>query len=97
MTDKNGNKVNFINGLSFYALVGIGLVLILTNLPFISGVFAQVCTVINSLAQLIAYGILAVNGYYFVRKKKTAYKIIYAVALTLIVVGLMLPLFKVFA
>ncbi|MBQ7306929.1 MAG: hypothetical protein IJW82_00185 [Clostridia bacterium] len=92
MTDKK--NTGFINTISFFSLVGIGLVLFLTELPFFN--FGNVCTIIQSIANLVAYGILAYNGFKYVKSKTTAWKIVYAVALTLIIIGLLFPILNIF-
>lgn len=90
MAEKEKNKLSIINLLSFFALVGLGIVLVLTAV----GLFSSISTIIRAIADLIAYGLIAYNAFYYVRKKSTAYKIIYAVALTLIIVGIILPIVK---
>lgn len=88
------NEKSFLNTISFFALVGIGLVLLLTELSIFN--LGKVQTIINSVAHAIAYGILAINGYKFVKPKTTAWKVTYAVALTLIVIVLVFPVIKAF-
>ena len=88
------NEKGFLNTISFFALIGIGLVLLLAELPFIN--LGNIETIINSIAHAIAYGILAVNGYKYVKSKTTAWKIVYAVALTLIVIVLVFPIIRAF-
>lgn len=89
MANKNGSKGSgFVNCISFYALAGVGVVLILNTF----GLFSGLSNLIETIAHAITYCIIAINAYYFVKGKSTAFVVVYAVSLVLIVLVLIWPI-----
>lgn len=82
-----------VQGLSFVAIFIIGIVLLL---DYILGIKApQTMMVLKNIANALAYVVVCVNGFFFVRTKRSGvYVFLYIVALILITVCYILPIIK---
>ena len=88
---ENGFK-KLIHLISFIAVFFIGVVL-LVNLIFGAKATAFI-NVLNNIANIIAYVVVIVNAFYFVRTKRSSvYTILFLVAVVLITVCYIIPLF----
>ena len=90
MAEKKGGS--FLNFISFISLVCISAVLIITYV--LGAKLGTIGAIIQAVAYLVAIGLVAYNAFYYVRSKSVTYKIIYAVAITLVIIYYVLPVLR---
>lgn len=83
-------RTGILSVLSYLAVVGVGIALLLSWLLNMVGVTAQVVGALNILAQVMAYIVVAFHSYGFARSHGTWWLVVWAVAIVLIVVFLVL-------
>ncbi len=76
--------------LSYLAVVGVGIALLLSWLLNTVGVTAQVVSALNILAQALAYFVVACFSFNFARARGTWWLVVWAVSIVLIMVFLVL-------
>lgn len=80
----------FIYAISFVSLFFIGLVL-LFNLIF-GQEFINIANILNNIATILAYFVVVINAFFFVRTKRSiVYMVLYIIAVLLISVCIFLP------
>lgn len=85
----------FINGMAYFALVFVAIALCLS---FIfknnTGVIGTIANVLNEIARALAFIVTAIAGFYFARSKRNAWwMVIYVIAVIVMVVFFIVPLF----
>ena len=83
-------RTGILNVLSYLAVVGVGIALLLSWLLNMVGVTAQVVGALNILAQVLAYIVVACHSFGYARARGTWWLVVWAVAIVLIVVFLVL-------
>ena len=83
-------RAGVLSMLSYLAVVGVGLALLLSWLLKMVGVTAQVVSALNILAQALAYFVVACYSFSFARARGTWWLVVWAAAIVLIVVFLVL-------
>jgi len=83
-------RTGVLNMLSYLAIVGVGIALLLSWLLNMVGVTAQVVSALNILAQVLAYFVVACYSFSYARARGTWWLVVWAVAIVLIVVFLVL-------
>ncbi len=85
-----------LNMISYFALVFVAAALSLALIFHSStGVFGEISMIIAKVAEALAYTVVAVYAYFYVRSKRSAgYKVLYFLGIALAVVFLILPLVK---
>lgn len=89
--NSNGKAPNLIGALCFIALVLAALMHFVTWLVKIFGGHPN-WGILGSLVMIILYFAVAYQGYFYVKNKSTAYKIVYWVALAVALLLIILPL-----
>ena len=84
------SKTSLLHILSYLAVVGVGIALLLSWLLNMVGVTAQVVSALNILAQVLAYFVVACHSFGYARSRGTWWLVVWAVAIVLIVVFLVL-------
>ena len=84
------SKTNLLHILSYLAIVGVGIALLLSWLLEVVGVTAQVVGALNILAQVLAYFVVACHSFGYARARGTWWLVVWAIAIVLIVVFLVL-------
>ena len=88
---ENGFK-KFIYLISFISVFFIGIVLLISLL--FGGKISNFTNILNNIATIIAYFVVIVNAFYFVRTKRSSvYTILFLLAVVLITVCYIIPLF----
>ena len=88
----NGKK--FYNLLAFCALVISGFVLVLTKILSVCGITWVGLGILNTIAYILAFVVLAIAAFNYVRtKRSTVWNIVYVVAVLLALVPLVIDLF----
>ena len=87
----NGNAVKssgwLINLVSFVAVICIGVSLILTKV----GLSGKVTSVLSAVAQIIAYGILCIVSFFYIRNRRSiTLWVIWGISVVLIVISFIL-------
>lgn len=89
----------FFNAMAFYAIIFLSIALIIS---FIAGklgsdgtdVFTQIANVIQSIASALAYVCACISAFGYVRAKRSiVYTVLYLVAVVLIALFVILPIF----
>lgn len=83
-------RTGLLNMLSYLAVVGVGIALLLSWLLNTVGVTAQVVSALNILAQALAYLVVACYSFNYARIRGTWWLVVWAFALALIVIFLIL-------
>ena len=88
------NSKKFFNLLAFCALVISGIVLVLTKVLAVCGVIWAGLGILNTIAYILAFLVLAIAAFNYVRTKhSTVWNIVYIVAVLLALVPLIIDLF----
>ncbi len=83
-------RTGLLSILSYLAVVGVGIALLLSWLLNMVGVTAQVVGALNILAQVLAYFVVACHSFGYARARGTWWLVVWAAAIVLIVVFLVL-------
>ena len=83
-------RSGFLKMLSYLAIVFVGIALLLQAIFNLMGLSAQIVNALNILAQVMAYIVVAVNSFGYARARGTWWLVVWAVAVVLIVVFLVL-------
>ena len=83
-------RAGFLNMLSYLAIVGVGIALLLSWLLNMVGVTAQIVSALNILAQALAYFVVACYSFSYARARGTWWLVVWAITIVLIVVFLVL-------
>ncbi len=83
-------RAGFLSLLSYLAIVGVGIALLMSWLLNLAGVTAQIVWALNILAQALAYFVVACYSFSYARARGTWWLVVWAVAIVLIVVFLVL-------
>lgn len=84
------SRTGILNIMSYLAVVGVGIALLLSWLLNVVGVTAAVVSALNILAQVLAYIVVACHSFGYAKARGTWWLVVWAVAIVLIVVFLVL-------
>lgn len=83
----------FAQAAAYFAIIFVAVALLLNQISS-TGVFGDIANILKELANAVAYMLIAISAFFYVKTKRNVlYMVSYIVAVVLIVIFIILPLF----
>ncbi|MBE5757853.1 MAG: hypothetical protein E7345_02860 [Clostridiales bacterium] len=92
MANKNSNHTIGINKISFYTLVAMAVLYLISTVLKLFNLALKIIPYLQGIATAIAICILGVLAWRFVDSKPTAWKVLYIIVLLVVIVGVIIPM-----